>query len=302
MKEKSFYYFLLPFSSIIIALLAAIITIIAYKAIPALKVYGISLISTSIWSPSPLGPPYSKYGLLAPLVGTVLTSALALSFSLPGSVSLLYLIEALPKKFRSILSSWMSILAGMPTVLFGIWGMQVLAPWLKSHVMECLYKYGRWIPLFSTPPYTGYCVLTASIVLSVMITPFVYSMIENAYSSFPKKYKEAILSCGARRHELFLEVLKALRGKVIGSSLLGLGRAMGETIAVSLVIGNVYSLPLSLLSPGYTISSLIASQFSEAGFYPMMTSVLYSGALVLIILGLLMNFLGTYLSGRCKYE
>lgn len=302
-KDKAFYLALAPFSSTVVAVMVVLVTVMLSKAWPAISFYGPGLLLETRWSPSEDDPSRAVYGLLPAVLGTLTTALIAMALAVPAStLMVVFLEEILPRRLRGVYSNLIDVMAGTPTILYGLWGLTVLAPALNRYVYQGLYDgLGPWAPVFSCPPSTGgYNVLTASILLAVMITPFTFAIVKEAYESIPQAYKEAVAALGATRLEQTRILLSMIKPSVLAGALLGFGRAASETVAVALVVGNAANLPLCLLAPGYTISSLIANQFSEAGLHPMMEEVLFAGGLVLLLIGLASNSLGLWLLGRSR--
>ena len=295
-SDKLFFYALLPFAAVTVALFLLLFKVLVGNSLPIFLREGFGFIESSVWRPSETNPQAEYYGMLAPILGTFYSSIVALLLALPASISLTILIdEYAPHGLRGHLVNTVEIMAGLPTVLYGLWGAYILAPALKSHVMQPLNTYLGMIPLFSCTPTTPSTILTAGVVLAIMVTPFMTSIIREAYESVPLTYREAALSIGAARYEYVGIMMSMIKPAVLASILLGFGRAAGETIAVSMTIGNSFSISPCLFKPGYTISSLIADQFGNAGFYHYMTYALYGAGFLLLLIGLALNTLGLYL-------
>ncbi|MCE4604036.1 MAG: phosphate ABC transporter permease subunit PstC [Aeropyrum sp.] len=302
--DKLFYYTLLPFASTSLAIVLLLASILAVNSLPAIERYGLSLLTRNVWSPVELDPEASDYGLLAPLLGTLVTATIATMASIPIAASLVYVSEeVLPARMsrvRSAISILVDVMAGMPTIVYGLWGALVLAPLLLNYVYQPLNKYFGFIPLFACSPYTGLNILTASLLLSIMITPFVFAVVRESYTQIPLSYREASLSLGTTKYEHFRIMLGIIKPSLIAGALLGFGRAASETVAVTLVVGNAFNLPYCLLSPGYTVSALIANQFNNAPLYPYMESVLLFSGAILLLLGLVSNLAGLIMLSRVK--
>jgi phosphate transport system permease protein len=178
-------------------------------------------------------------------------------------------------------------------VIYGLWGLYVLAPALNQYVMTPLHQYLGFVPLFSTKPIPTN-LFTAGVLLAIMIIPFASSIIREAYSAVPHHLKEAAYSLGMTRWEVIRTLLGYIRSSILAGAFLALGRAMGETVAVAMVVGNTLTFPRSLFDMGYTIPSLIANQFPNAEAYSYMMPALYGGALILFVAGLIINLAGLY--------
>ncbi len=292
-SDRVFYYTLLPFGGIVLAVFILLLGVLAWKSVPILVREGASFFTKNIWKPSETSPSMEEYGILAPLLDTLYTSLIALVLATPASLLLALLTaEYAPIRLRGVLENIVDLMAGVPTVVYGLWGAFVVAPMLREYVMKPLHEHLGFLPLFSCEPISGQSVLTAGVVLAVMITPFMTGVIREAYSMIPFSLREALASIGATRLEMIRVLLSMMKPAIMAAGLLGLGRAAGETIAVSLTIGNSFSLSPCMLRPGYTISSLIANQFPNAGFYYYMTSALYASGLTLLLMGVLLNLVG----------
>ncbi|MEM4581041.1 MAG: phosphate ABC transporter permease subunit PstC [Candidatus Korarchaeum sp.] len=299
--DRGFFLLLLPFASIVFVVFIALTYVVLSVSYPSISKFGTKLFTENVWRPSEAGEEFVRYGLLAPLYGTLVTSFIAATIALPLSLSTVYLVEELARsKLREILSTTIDLMAGLPTVLYGLWGVEVMIPFIRDSLMTPLHSYLPWIPLFSCEPLSGASFLSAGILLAIMIIPFMHSLVQDAYRSIPRTYREAALSLGANRYEYFRVMLSMIKPAVIASLLLGLGRASSETVAVALVVGNSFNLSPCLFSPGYTIPSLIANQFSESNFYPYMQSALYAGGLVLLLLGVASSITGLIMMRKVR--
>ncbi|MEM3870806.1 MAG: phosphate ABC transporter permease subunit PstC [Candidatus Korarchaeum sp.] len=299
--DRGFFLLLLPFASIVFVVFIALTYVVLSVSYPSISKFGTKLFTENVWRPSEAGEEFVRYGLLAPLYGTLVTSLIAATIALPLSLSTVYLVEELARsKLREVLSTTIDLMAGLPTVLYGLWGVEVMIPFIRDSLMTPLHSYLPWIPLFSCEPLSGASFLSAGILLAIMIIPFMHSLVQDAYRSIPRTYREAALSLGANRYEYFRIMLSMIKPAVIASLLLGLGRASSETVAVALVVGNSFNLSPCLFSPGYTIPSLIANQFSESNFYPYMQSALYAGGLVLLLLGVASSITGLIMMRKVR--
>ncbi len=298
-RDRLFFLSLIPAASIVMVALALIVAVFVYKSVPAILHEGLSLFTSVRWSPS-LSPRTAFYGLLPAIVGTLVTSSLALAISLPVSLAAaLFLCEYAPK-LGNYVSPVIDAAAGLPTVVYGLWGLYVLAPFLRDFVEEPLHRYLGFVPLFSCSPSSGYNVFTAGVLLAIMSIPYTFAAIYEAYRSIPSGVREAAYSIGARKFEVCSILLPLVRPAVLSAALLGLGRAASETIAVTMVVGNAPTLTSCLLSPGVTLTSLMATQFGEASLYPYMESALFAGGLVLLVLGLVLNSVGLAIMSRWR--
>jgi phosphate transport system permease protein len=242
----------------------------------ALRVFGVGFYFSADWNP------YTEsFGALAFIYGTLVSSALALLIATPISVGVaLLLTEILSQRVSRVLGFLVEMLAAIPSVVYGLWGIFVLAPFMRTEVQPLLGKYFDWMPLFQGPPF-GVGMLTAGIVLAMMITPTICSICREIFLTVPRVQRESALALGATRWEsISVAVLKGTKVAVMGAIVLGLGRALGETMAVTMVIGNRNDISTSLFAPAQTMASLIANEYNEA------TGELHLSALAAVGLGL----------------
>jgi phosphate transport system permease protein len=233
-------------------------------------------------------PVSNSYGALPFIYGTLVTSLIALGLAVPIALGLaLFLTELAPKQVRPIVSFCVELLSGIPSVVYGLWGLFVLVPWLRESVEPFLTKVFGFIPLFQGPP-LGLGYLAAGLILTVMILPTISSVTVEVIKTVPLSLREAALALGATRTEtLRMAVLPYSKAGILGAVLLGLGRALGETMAVTMVIGNQPEIHTSLFAPGYSLPSVIANEFAEAeGAH---IGALAALALVLFAITFLMN-------------
>ena len=257
---------------------------------PALRRFGVAFPATATWDPVA-----EQFGALPFIYGTVVSSLLALLIAVPlGIGAAIYLSELAPASLRSPVTFLIELLAAIPSVVYGLWGIFVLAPWLRTWVQPALGGALGFLPLFQGPPY-GVGMLAAGLILGIMIVPFITAVSREVLLAVPRAQREAALALGATGWETTrLAVLRYGRSGLMGAVLLGLGRALGETMAVTMLIGNRPEIAISLFAPGYTMASVIANEFTEA------TSDLYLGALIevgllLLILTLAVNALARLL-------
>ncbi|MCJ9430123.1 phosphate ABC transporter permease subunit PstC [Kordiimonas sp. A6E486] len=248
----------------VLLLLGAVIISLFHGSLPALEKFGFGFLTNSNWNPVT-----DKFGAIAPMYGTVVTSAIAMLIAVPvGIMIALFLTEICPVWLRRPIGIAIELLAGIPSIIYGIWGLFVFAPFMQHHVQPFLIDTFDGVPilsnLFSGPPY-GIGILTASLVLAVMVLPYVTSVSRDVFATVPHVLKEAAYGVGCTTWEVFRNVvLPYSRVGVIGGAMLGLGRALGETMAVTFVIGNAHRISGSVLAPGTTISATIANEFNEA--------------------------------------
>jgi phosphate transport system permease protein len=237
---------------------------LAYGSLPALRSFGFSFLYEQRWNPVT-----EKFGALAPIYGTVVTSFIAMLIAVPiGLLIAVFLTELCPPWLRRPIGIAIELLAGIPSIIYGIWGLFIFAPFLQGTLQPFLIDIFGNIPLLSAlfegPPY-GIGMLTAGLILAIMVLPFITSISRDVFEAVPPVLKEAAYGMGATTWEVFRHVvLPYARVGVIGGIMLGLGRALGETMAVTFVIGNAHKVSSSLLAPGTTISATIANEFTEA--------------------------------------
>ncbi|MGJ3248469.1 MAG: phosphate ABC transporter permease subunit PstC [Elainellaceae cyanobacterium] len=276
------------------ALLVFIAILVGIDAIPAMREYGLSFIWTSAWDPVD-----QVYGALPMIYGTLLTSIIALLFALPLGVGIaIFLSEGfLPKAIETPLTFMVELLAAIPSVVYGLWGIFVLIPFLKP-IGAWLHNNFGWFPLFRSE-YIGPGLFPASIILIVMILPIITAIARDSLASLPPSLRQASMGLGATRWTTIFRVLvPAAFSGIIGGAMLGLGRAMGETMAVTLLVGNSNNMNISLLAPGNTIASLLANQFAEAS--GMQVAALMYAGLVLFVLTLIVNIFAELIIRQVK--
>ncbi len=274
------------------------LSVYLYNALPAFFREGLDVYFKNTWQASEI-PSKEYYGLAAAIWGTLYSSIIGVLIALPISVAYsIFVVDYAPKKLKNVFIIISDMMAGLPTIIYGIWGAFILVPFLQKYIMIPLYKNLSFIPIFSYPPTTGYSYFSAGVLLGIMITPFASAIIREAYQMVPFTYREAAISLGLTRYEATKILLGYIKPAIVSGMILAFGRAVGETVAVSLVIGNSFNLSVSLFAPGYTISSLIANQFGNAYIYRHMLPVLYAGGLALFIIGLIVNLIGIYLLRR----
>lgn len=298
-EDRLYYYSIVPFAYIILGILALLVAAVTLKSMPALREYGVGLYVTNKWRPLEGEP--GEYGLLAAIYGTLASTLIAVALALPLSLSLVIAVEEIvPNRVKEALVFVSDVAAGVPTVIFGLWGIEVLVPFLRDHVMEPLHEYLRFIPLFSCKPLSGSSLLAAGVLLAFMITPFMFALVREAYRMIPFHLREAAASVSAAWYQYTGLMLGMIKPAIIAAMLLGLGRGAGETVAVSLVVGNSFSFTACLFSPSYTVSALIANQFGNAAYYPLMPEALFAGGLLLLVIGLVLNCIGVALIERVR--
>ena len=277
----------------VLMLLGGVIVALVSGSLPAFRTYGLDFLTTEVWNPVT-----EKFGALAPVYGTLVTSLIAMLIAVPvGLMVAFFLTELCPMWLRRPIGIAIELLAGIPSIIYGIWGLFVFAPFLQQTLQPFLIGLFGNIPILSSifagPPY-GIGILTASLILAIMVLPFITSISRDVFDAVPPVLKEAAYGVGCTTWEVFRSVvLPYTRVGVIGGVMLGLGRALGETMAVTFVIGNAHKISASILHPGTTISASIANEFTEA------VGDLYTSSL--IALGLILFFITFIVLAIARY-
>jgi phosphate transport system permease protein len=261
------------------ALILVLVVLMAYEMIRTSALswnkFGFSFFIRSVWDPV-----QDEYGALPFIYGTLVSSLLSIVIAVPLSLGIaVFLTEVAPRWLERPVSFFVEMLAGIPSIVYGVWGFFVMVPWLRSTVEPFISKHLGFIPLFRGAPY-GVGMLAAGIILSIMILPIIASISRDVLKAVPRSQTEAALAIGSTRWQATRIALAYSRSGIFGAVILGLGRAIGETMAVTMVIGNRPTISASLFEPGYTMASVLANEFTEA------TSEMYISALVEIALTL----------------
>ncbi len=278
----------------VLVLLVAIIVSLIVGSVPSIKTFGFQFLTSAEWDPVT-----NEFGALVPIVGTLITSAIALLIAIPVSFGIaLFLTELSPRWLRRPLGIAIELLAGVPSIIYGMWGLFVFAPLFADYVQPWLIeKLGPlpiFGPLFQGIP-MGIGVLTAGIILAIMVIPFIASVMRDVFEVVPTLLKESAYGLGATTWEVMWQVvLPYTKIGVAGGIMLGLGRALGETMAVTFVIGNAHKLSASLLMPGNSISSALANEFNEA-VGELYTSALVELGLILFLITFIVLSLARYM-------
>ena len=268
---------------LVLILVGAIFLSLIAGGFEAFKTFGFSFITTEVWNPVT-----EQFGALAPIYGTIVTSAIAMLIAVPISIGIaVFLTELCLMPLRRPIGIAIELLAGVPSIIYGIWGLFVFAPFMQQYVQPALIATFKPIPvlnsLFAGPPY-GIGILTSALILAIMVLPFVTAVCRDVFETVPPMLKEAAYGMGCTTREVVRTVIiPYTRVGIIGGVMLGLGRALGETMAVTFVIGNAHRISASIMAPGTTISATIANEFTEA------VGDLYTSSL--IALGLILFFI-----------
>ncbi len=293
--DRVFQFVITAFAVSIPLLLVIIAVSIGIAAWPALSRSGLSFLTASKWDVAA-----GEFGAAPAIYGTVVSSALALLIATPLALGVsIFLSEIAPRWLRQPIGFLVDLLAAIPSVVYGLWGIFVLIPLLRDPVAPFLKDtlHLGSTPLFSGPNY-GYSMFAAGIILAIMILPFISAVTREVLLAVPRSQREAALALGATRWEMIRDaVIPYARSGIIGGIILGLGRALGETMAVTMLIGNRAEISASLFAPGYTMASLIANEFTEATSDAHLSALMAVGA-VLFVVTLIVNALARWLVWR----
>jgi phosphate transport system permease protein len=290
MGDRIFYFSMLSCGLCVLAVVALIVYELVTKSSNSWHASGIRFFFRSEWDPV-----NENFGALPFVYGTIVSSLLALALAVPLAIGVaIFITEMCPRWLKGALAFTTELLAAIPSVIYGLWAIFVMVPLLREYVEPWLARYFGWTGLFEGAPY-GIGMLAAGIILAVMVIPIVSSITREVMTAVPQQQREAVLALGATRWEMIRTgVLRNARAGILGAIILGLGRALGETMAVTMVVGNRPEIAKSLFAPGYTMASVIANEFSEA------TSDRYLSALVevglaLFILTIVVNIMAQFL-------
>ena len=271
------------FALLVLVLLSGIMLSLIYGAWPSIKEFGLNFYGTQIWNPVT-----DEYGAIAPIYGTIMTSVLAIGIAVPASFGIaVFLTELCPPLLKKPLGIAIELLAGIPSIIYGMWGLFVLAPLMAKYIQPFFIKYFANLPLlgqlFSVAP-LGIGMFTAALVLAIMIIPFIAATMRDVFEAVPDLLKESAYGIGATKWEVMYKiVLPYTKVGVMGGVILGLGRALGETMAVTFLIGNAFNINPSIFSSGVTITSALANEFAEASNELHLSSLLHLGMILFII-------------------
>lgn len=284
--DRRFQNILRAMSSLVVIVLALIAIFLVQLSWPAIREFGISFFWKTDWDPVK-----DHYGAGAFIFGTLVSSFLALMIAVPMSISVaLFLTELAPKRVARVVGFMVEMLAAIPSVVYGLWGIFFLAPLLRLYVQPFLGRNFGWVFLFQGPPY-GIGMLAASIILAIMVTPTITAICREVFRAVPENQREAALGLGATKWEMIrLAVVKSSWSGIFGASILGLGRALGETMAVTMLIGNRNEISVSLFAPGQTMASVIANEYAEAGSQSHLSALAFVG-LALFVVSFVVNMI-----------
>ena len=257
--DKIFQSVMLAAAVTILIVVAAMVALMFFNALPSIQRFGIGFLTGTEWNPSK-----GVFGALPFIYGTIVSSLIALVIAVPLSLGVaIFLTEQAPKDVAKPIAFMVELLAAIPSVVYGLWGIFVLAPFIRNYLGAFLQAYFGWIPLFQGN-LTGFGMLTGGIILALMITPIITAVVRDVLEAVPTTQREAALALGATKWETTQIVLTNAASGIAGAVVLGLGRAIGETMAVTMVIGNKPQISGSLFEPAYTIASVLAANFAEA--------------------------------------
>jgi phosphate transport system permease protein len=271
------------FALLVLLILGGVIAALVDGALPALQAFGFSFLTDEIWNPVT-----EKFGALAPIYGTLVTSAIAMLVGIPVAFGVaVFITEICPIWLKRPLATMIELLAAIPSIIYGIWGLFVFAPFVQQYIQPAIIDSLGRIPgigvLFAGPP-LGIGILTAGFILAIMVLPFISSIMRDVFETVPAMLKESAYGLGATRTEVVWQVvLPYTRIGVVGGIMLGLGRALGETMAVTFVIGNAHRITASILQPGTTISASLANEFTEAVGDLYLSSLVALGLILFVI-------------------
>lgn len=273
---------------IFVVMVLALAGMLVWGSVPAFQAMGWSLLTTTIWDP--VAP---HFGALSFIYGTLGSSLIALLIGAPVGVGIaVFLTEIAPGKLATGVAFMVELLAAIPSVILGLWGLLFLVPFLRDHVEPAMISVLGWCPLFSGPPY-GVGLFAAGLILSIMVVPIIAAISREVLRAVPREQREAAIALGATRWEVIrISVLNYAKSGIMGAVFLGLGRAIGETMAVTMVVGNRPEISASLFVPAHTMTSVIANEFTEA------MSDLYVSSLVAI--GLMLFVLTCAINGMAR--
>lgn len=278
--EKATWFF----AFVVLSLAALLLAILFRESLPAIRAFGPNFVVGTTWDPVA-----DSFSALPFIYGTLVSSLIAIVVAVPLSVGgAVFINEFAPEWLKRPISFLAELLAAIPSVIYGLWGIFVMVPFLRDHAMKPVAEHLGWIPLFKGPVY-GPSMLAAGLLLAIMIVPFILSVSREVLATVPRLQKEAVLALGGTRWEMIRTmVLQHGLPGIFGATVLGLGRALGETMAVTMVIGNRPDIALSIFQPGYSMAAVVANEFAEASG-DLYLSALIAIGLLLFLMTLAMN-------------
>ena len=282
-------------AGLVLVIMAGIFVSLVWNSMPSIRQFGFRFLFSTAWNPVS-----QEFGALSSIYGTLMSTAIAMLLAVPLSMVIaLFLVELAPPKVSAVVGNAIELLAAVPSIIYGMWGLFVFAPFMSDHVQPLLSEYLGWLPLFQGPE-MGIGMLTAGIILALMILPFISTVMRDVFAMVPDVMKEAGYGMGATTWEVTKDVTirYGIQG-MIGACLLGLGRAIGETMAVTFVIGNSSDIFISLFEAGNSIASRLANEFAEAA-EPMYLSALMELGLVLFLMTFVLQVITQFWLKRVK--
>ena len=262
-----------------LTLAASMIAATASASLPSMRQFGFRFLTGRVWDPV-----QGEFGALPFIYGTVMSALIALVISVPLSLGIaVFLVEQAPRRLARPATFFVELLAAIPSVVYGLWGIFVLAPFLRDYVKPPLQKSFGWLPFFQGPIETGTGLFTAGIILAIMITPIISAVVRDVLAAVPQSQREAALALGATKWETTRVVLANGGPGIAGAIILGLGRAIGETMAVTMLIGNRAQISVSLFDPSYTIASVLANEFAEASDELFLSALVQLGLILFLV-------------------
>jgi phosphate transport system permease protein len=291
--DRAFQFLLAATAASIPLIMGAMLIALIDAGMPAIRRFGVAFFATSTWDPVA-----GEFGVLPFVYGTLVSSAIALLIAVPLGLGVaIFLSELAPASVRTPVRFLVELLAAIPSVIYGLWGIFVLVPWVRVTLTPLLKSALGFLPLFTGPP-LGIGMLTAGLILAIMVVPFIVAVSTEVMRAVPQSQREAALALGATGWETTrTAVIPYARSGIAGAVFLALARALGETMAVTMVIGNVPQIKASLLAPAYTVSAVIANEFAEATSDLYVAALVYAG-LVLFLVTLTVNILARVLVRR----
>lgn len=283
-KGDAVFRILMAASALLLLLIVGgMIVSMAMNSAPSLRAFGFGFLTGRVWDP--IG---GEFGALPFIYGTIVSSLLAVLISVPLSIGVaVFLVEQAPRRIARPVGFLVELLAAIPSVVYGLWGIFVLAPFIRERIGPPLQSWFGWTPFFQGPV-TGIGLLTGGIILAIMITPIISAVVRDVLAAVPMSQREAALALGATKWETTRVVLANGAPGIAGAVILGLGRAIGETMAVTMLIGNRPQISVSLFEPSYTIASVLANEFTEA-MGELYLSALFELGLLLFLVTFLVN-------------
>lgn len=293
--DKVFRSALIVLSSMIILIVVAMVAMMVWTSVPTIRMFGLEFLYSGEWQPAS-----NVFGALPFIYGTIVSSLIAVVIAVPISLGIaIFLVEQAPKSVASPIAFMVELLAAIPSVVYGLWGIFILAPFIRNYLGPILQGYLGWIPLFQGR-LTGFGMLTGGIIMAIMVTPIITAVVRDVLEVVPNTQRDAALALGATKWETTLIVLENASSGIAGAVVLGLGRALGETMAVTMVIGNSPQITASLFEPAYTIASVLAANFGEASDRLYLSALVEMGLVLFLVTFIVNGFAKVLVMGVAK--